>query len=124
MYRSYKRELVERARDLRKHMTPQERKLWFCFLRGYPTKFLRQRIIGPYIVDFYCASASVAVEVDGGGHYEAKQWLWDKRRTQYLNRVGVEVLRVTNTDVDNRFEAVCSGIDQLVRQRLCPMAEI
>ena len=62
--------LLPNARTLRKEMTPQERHLWYDFLRSYPVKFYKQRIIGPYIVDFYCASAKLVVEINGSQHYD------------------------------------------------------
>ncbi|MBQ3488330.1 MAG: DUF559 domain-containing protein, partial [Clostridia bacterium] len=63
------REMIRRARELRKNATPQERKLWYEFLRSHPSRFRRQQPIGPYVVDFFCSSARIAVELDGGGHY-------------------------------------------------------
>ena len=61
--------LTPRARELRKNMTPEERHLWYDFLRTYPVRFLRQKVVGEYILDFYCASVKLAVEVDGTQHY-------------------------------------------------------
>ena len=61
---------LENARRLRREMTPHERKLWYLFLRKYPVKIYKQRIIGRFIVDFYCASAKLVIELDGSGHYE------------------------------------------------------
>lgn len=118
MYRDYSRELVPRAKRLRKEMTPQERRLWHCFLKVYPVKFVRQRVFGHYIVDFYCAAARLAVEVDGGQHFEEAGLTEDRRRTEYLNSVGIEVFRVSNADVNARFQAVCEGIDRFVQERL------
>ena len=62
--------LKGRAQRLRKNMTPQERHLWYDFLSTYPVRFRRQRTVGPYIVDFYCAAASLVVEIDGSQHFE------------------------------------------------------
>ena len=58
------------ARKLRKDMTREERHLWYDFLREYPIRFLRQKVIGSYVVDFYCAAAKLVVELDGAQHYE------------------------------------------------------
>lgn len=58
------------VRSLRKNMTDAERKLWYEYLRPCPYKFTRQKSVGPYILDFYCASAQLAVEIDGSQHYE------------------------------------------------------
>ena len=61
---------IKHARNLRKNMTPWERKLWYCFLKAYPIRFQRQKPISHYIADFYCAKAKLIIELDGGGHYE------------------------------------------------------
>ena len=59
---------LENARRLRREMTPHECKLWYLFLRKFPVKIYKQRIIGRFIVDFYCASAKLVIEVDGSQH--------------------------------------------------------
>ena len=69
MYRKHNKALTGYARQLRQGMTQEERKLWYEFLRGYPVRFLRQKVIGQYIVDFYCAQAGLVLEVDGGQLY-------------------------------------------------------
>lgn len=61
--------LLSRARELRREMTPQERKLWYLFLRKYPVKFYKQRIIASFIADFYCPKARLVIELDGSQHY-------------------------------------------------------
>ena len=66
----YDSEIIPRAKQLRKDMTEQERRLWYCCLKEYPVKFYKQRVIGAYIVDFYCAQARLAIELDGSQHYE------------------------------------------------------
>ena len=108
---------VSRARSMRKDMTPWERKLWYRFLRYYDVRFLRQRPIGPFIADFYCASADLVVELDGGGHYEAEQARKDAQRTAYLEGLGLKVLRFSNLDVDKNFYGVCTVIDNEVTAR-------
>ena len=67
------------ARKLRKDMTREERHLWYDFLREYPIRFLRQKVIGSYVVDFYCAAAKLVVELDGSQHYEEKGIADDRR---------------------------------------------
>ena len=62
--------LLANARALRRDMTSWERKLWYLFLRNYPVKIYKQHILGPYIVDFYCAAAKLVMELDGSQHYE------------------------------------------------------
>ena len=109
---------LESARQLRREMTPHERKLWYLFLRKYPAKIYKQRIIGRYIVDFYCASAKLVIELDGTQHYEPQGMAYDSDRSAYLTSLGLEVLRFSNRDVDRNFDSVCSQIDITVHNRL------
>ncbi len=101
--------------DLRKNATPEENKLWYEFLRTYPVRFNRQRIVGNYILDFYCAKAKIAIELDGSQHYEEKGKNRDEQRTAYLESLGLKVLRFTNIDINQNFYAVCSVIDREVK---------
>lgn len=96
----YKNSLQRPARELRKNMTPWERKLWYKFLREQKPRFLRQKPIGDKIVDFYCPALRLAVELDGGQHFEPQGQAYDARRTGDLERLGVKVLRVSNLEVD------------------------
>ena len=109
---------LENARLLRKEMTPHERKLWYCFLRKYPVKLYKQRIIGRFIVDFYCASAKLVIEVDGSQHYEPQGMAYDAERSAFLSALGVEVLRFSNRDIDRDFRGVCEQIDITIQNRL------
>ena len=102
---------LENARRLRSEMTPHERKLWFLFLRKYPVKIYKQRIIGSFIVDFYCASAKLVIELDGSQHYEPLGTAYDSERSAFLTALGLEVLRFSNRDVDMNFRSVCTQID-------------
>ena len=105
------------AKKLRKEMTPWERMLWYCFLTKYPVRFQRQKTIGDYIVDFYCASAKLAVELDGGSHYDPVTIQKDANRTAALKNQGIEVIRFCNLDIDKHFYEVCSVIDTTVKGR-------
>ena len=105
------------AKELRKNMTEQERKLWYCFLKDYNETFNRQFIIGNYIVDFYCDSKKLVIEIDGSQHYEENSILYDQERTNYLNSLGVRVLRFTNLDIDKRFEEVKEEIDMILNNK-------
>ena len=67
--RKHNTKLTTNARTLRKHMTKEERHLWYDFLRKYPVRFLRQKVIDNYIVDFYCHDARIIIELDGSQHY-------------------------------------------------------
>lgn len=106
--------LLPNAKALRREMTPQERHLWYDFLREHPVKFYKQRIIGPYIVDFYCASAKLVIEIDGSQHYEEQGQLHDAERTAYLEALGLKVLRFSNADINRRFKSVCEAIHKAI----------
>ena len=106
--------LTPTARALRKRMTKQERHLWYDFLRDYKVQFNRQKVIGKFIVDFYCHAAQLVVEIDGGQHFNAAQLQHDTERTSILNSYGIEVLRFTNYEIDNNFFEVCMKIKEKV----------
>ncbi len=112
------RELLPYAKKLRRNMTPQEQKLWYMFIRKYPVKIYRQRTIGNYIVDFYCYSAKLVIEVDGAHHYKYPQRAYDARRTRFLESYGLLVIRFSNREVDTQFETVCEKIHQTIQGRL------
>ena len=114
----HNKSLVSNAKNLRKNMTKEERHLWYDFLRSYSVKFLRQKILGKYIVDFYCAEAKLIVELDGSQHYENQGMEYDTERTAYLEQYGVRVLRIPNNEVNQNFTGVCEYIDLAVRQSL------
>ena len=106
--------LTARAKELRKNMTPEERHLWYDFLKDYPVRFLRQKVIDGYIVDFYCASAKIAIELDGAQHYTQTGIEYDKERDRLILAWGIETIRFKNEDISDRFENVCRYIDQIV----------
>ena len=108
---------LKNARRLRREMTPHERKLWYLFLRKYPVKIYKQRIIGNYIVDFYCASAKLVIEVDGSQHYESQGMAYDAERVAFLSALGLEVLRFSNREIDRDFRGVCEQIDLTIQNR-------
>ena len=110
--------MLPRARELRRNMTPQEHKLWFGFLRDYPVKFYKQRIIECFIVDFYCSKAQLVIEVDGGQHYTEQGEQYDAERTNILRKYRLQVLRFPNNAVDKNCEGVCQVIHQTVQERL------
>ena len=113
--KEYNRANVPLARALRKNMTPWERKLWYEFLRTYPLRFQRQKAIGNYIADFYCAKVSLIIELDGSGHYTSEQEEKDMRRTKELENMNLTVLRICNSDIDRNFSGVCEHIDMTVK---------
>lgn len=104
---------------LRNEPTPQERHLWYDFLRGLSPQWNRQRIIGNYIVDFFCSQAGLVIEIDGGQHYnEAGLVEYDRLRTKYFETQGLEELRFTNYEIDHSFLAVCERIQKEIDQRM------
>ena len=113
--KEYNKANIPLAKTLRKNMTPWERKLWYEFLRSYPIRFQRQKAIGNYITDFYCAKAKLVIELDGGGHYTAEQTQKDIERTKELEGMDLTVLRICNLDIDRNFSGVCENIDTVVK---------
>ncbi|MBQ2752180.1 MAG: endonuclease domain-containing protein [Oscillospiraceae bacterium] len=113
--KEYNKANIPLAKALRKNLTPWERKLWYNFLRGYPLRFQRQKVIGNYIADFYCAKAKLILELDGGGHYTIEQSQKDHLRTKELESMGLTVLRICNSDIDRNFNGVCEYIDLSVK---------
>ena len=109
--------LQRHAQELRKNATKEENLLWYQFLRTYPIQFRRQKIIGRYIVDFFCAQARLIIELDGGQHFEESGRISDAERTEYLEGMrGFQILRFTNLEINHQFTEVCSLIDRKVQQ--------
>ena len=122
--KTYNKENIPLAKTLRKNMTTWERKLWYEFLRNYPIRFQRQKAIGNYIVDFYCARIGLVIELDGGGHYIKEQIEKDKFRTKKLEDMNLTVLRICNLDIDRNFSGVCEYIDLSVKKSLPQSASL
>ena len=99
-------------------MTKQEKHLWYDFLRTYPVRFSRQKVLGKYIADFYCAKAKLVIELDGSGHETEQGKQYDKQRTEFLNEYGLRIIRIQNKAIDRNFFAVCEYIDSAVKQSL------
>ena len=110
--------LTPRAKELRRDMTPEERRLWYDFLKDYPVRFLRQKVIDGYIVDFYCASAKIAIELDGSQHYTQAGVEYDEERDRLLQAWGIEVIRFPNDVLRDKFEETCRDIDQIVTSKI------
>lgn len=91
-------------------MTDEERHLWYDFLKSLPKTFNRQKVIGKYIVDFYCAEAKLVIELDGSQHYDPNGHAADLERDEYLSKMGLKVLRYSNADINLRFSSVCEDI--------------
>lgn len=102
--------LKTNAQELRKNMTKEERHLWYNFLKDLPITINRQKVIGNYIVDFYCAKSKVVIELDGSQHFEEKGIEYDAKRDEYLKSLGLTILRYSNYDVNTNFYGVCTDI--------------
>ena len=98
------------AQKLRRNMTKEERRLWYDFLKPLSVTVRRQTVIGPYIVDFYIASAKLVIELDGSQHYREEGVAADRERDRFLGEQGIRVLRFSNYDVNQHFEGVCGKI--------------
>ena len=110
MNEQYNSALTPNAQKLRKAMTKEERHLWYDCLKILPITVHRQKVLGPYIVDFYIASAKLVIELDGSQHYEEEHHAKDTVRDQYLESTGCRVLRYSNADIHYRFRSVCEDI--------------
>ncbi|MBQ8604328.1 MAG: endonuclease domain-containing protein [Oscillospiraceae bacterium] len=118
MQYKHNKQLVPLAKQLRKGMTKEERHLWYDFLRTYPVRFSRQKVIGKYIADFYSAEARLVIELDGSQHYENMNIEKDAQRTAFLESYGLIVVRIPNNEVNRNFRGVCEYIDAVVKQSL------
>lgn len=95
----YNSALNLRAKDLRKNLTAAEKKLWYEFLRGHKYRFVRQKVIGNYIIDFYCQKLKLGIEIDGGTHLGNKNEEYDNNGTEILKKLGIKILRFWNDNV-------------------------
>ena len=118
MQRKHNKQLVPFAKQLRREMTKEERHLWYDFLRSYPVRFSRQKVLGKYIADFYSAEAKLVIELDGSQHYEIDEIKKDAERTVFLASYGLTVIRIPNNEVIRNFRGVCEYIDSAVKQSL------
>ena len=102
--------LSSNAKRLRREMTPEERHIWYDFLKLLPYTVHRQKVIGRYIVDFYIACAKIVIEIDGSQHYEKQGIQEDKIRDRYLKTHNLTVLRYSNRNIHTDFDGVCQDI--------------
>ena len=118
MQSKHNKQLVPFAKQLRKEMTKEERHLWYDFLKTYPVRFSRQKVLGKYIADFYSAQAKIVIELDGSQHYEDSNTKKDAERTAFLEGYGLTVIRIPNHEVSRNFRGVCEYIDASAKQSL------
>jgi len=116
--------LNEKAKYLRKNMTWHEKRLWYCFLKDYPLKFYKQRVIHTYIADFYCSKAHLIIELDGSHHYTKNYAEKDDERTEILKSYDLKVIRFSNAEIQNHFEKVCEIIDKIIKIQLSSLSPI
>lgn len=118
MFIPYKKDNKVLANNLRRNITPEEKKLWYQCLRLFPVRFNKQKRLGNYIVDFYCHKARIVIELDGEQHYEEEAIIYDQQRTKYLEQFNILVLRYTNRELKANFKGVCEDIENTLKQRL------
>ncbi len=106
----YNKKLVSNARTLRKNMTPEEKHLWYDFLKRLPYNVRRQHNIENYIVDFYIAEKKIVIEIDGIQHSTPEHKESDIQRDSYLSSWNITVLRYSNNSIRNNFNAVTADI--------------
>lgn len=116
MERKHNSKLSPNAKALRKNMTKEERRLWFEYLHNLPVRFLRQKVIDGYIVDFYCSKARLIIELDGSQHYDDENIKRDNERTACFNARGLRVVRIPNSEINNNFRGVCEYIENVLRE--------
>jgi len=116
--KEYNRRNIPLAKQLRKNMTPWERRLWYDFLRGYEVRFQRQKAIDNFIADFYCHKAKLIIEIDGSQHYTPEGARNDAFRTEILEGYDLTILRFTNRQITANFPGVCAYIDAAVKASL------
>ncbi len=118
MQSKHNKQLVPFAKQLRMEMTKEERHLLYDFLRTYPVRFSRQKVLGKYIADLYSAEAKLVIELDGSQHYEKIGVQKDTERTAFLEGYGLKIIRIPNNEVSRNFRGVCEYIDAAVKQSL------
>ncbi len=117
MFTQFRPDLKSKAQALRKNMTEPEKKLWFQYLRSAPEKFLRQKPIGNYIVDFYCSAKKLVIELDGDSHFLSEEAMKkDREREEFLiKKHSLRVLRFLNSEVLGNFVEVCDEIERSLK---------
>ena len=110
MNHTHNEKLTPFSQKLRREMTKEEKHLWYDFLKKLPLTFNRQKVIGCYIVDFYCAQAKLVIELDGNQHGMPESLERDAKRDEYMNSLGLTVLRYSNLKIQRKFSDVCREI--------------
>ena len=115
-------QIILAARNLRKESTPAELVLWEALRssRLDGIKFRRQHAVGPYILDFYCVSHTLAIEVDGSGHDQDDQQRYDQERSEYLHALGIQIIRFRNEQIIHDLPAILAIIRQTLKNKPHP----
>lgn len=112
--------LKKRRRQLRQQPIPSEAKFWMLLrnrqYRGL--KFRRQYSIGWYILDFYCPALRLAIEIDGESHLARGRDIRDEQRQQWIERLGITVVRFLSSDVINNFDGVIERLDEVIKSKI------
>ena len=106
----YNKTLTEFAQEFRKNMTPEEKRLWYDFLKYLPMTVKRQYVVANYILDFFIPSVNIAIELDGSQHFESEAKEADKQRDEDILSLGIKTLRYANTDINKNFDGVIIDI--------------
>lgn len=114
----YNKDLKQKARKMRNEMTAAEKKLWYGYLRQNKYRWLRQKPIGNYIIDFYCSKLQLAIEVDGETHLNCEEKIYDQKRTENLEKLGIKVLRFWNDDILNGIGEVVNIIEKEIKKNI------
>ena len=118
MRRKHEKEMTPVARELRKNMTSEEKRLWYEFLRNYPVRFLRQKVMYGFVADFYCREAKLVVELNGEPHFTSEGRERDIERDAVFESYGFHVLHLENAAIRDRFDDTCERIDECVKERI------
>ena len=102
--------LKSASQELRNNMTLEEKHLWYDYLKPLPVVVKRQKVIGKYIADFYVPSHKIVIDLDGSQHYSDEGIEYDLERNEYMESLGITVLRYSNLDINHRFDSVCEDI--------------
>ena len=119
MSRMYNKDNKQLARKLRNNMTKEEKAWWYRYLRDCRVRFLRQKPIGNYIVDFYCPKLHLVIELDGSQHYLDKCIQYDNKRTVELREYGIKaVMRIPNNEINRNLAGVVESIENYINRTL------
>jgi len=125
LYIQYNPKLIEVARENRKNQTQAEEKMWFNVLRNRQFakyKFLRQKPLGNFIADFYCAELMLVIEIDGDSHSRQKEH--DELRSEKLDTYGIKVIRYTNDDIISNIEGVYQDLKKRIKEIKVMLLEV